>query len=55
MKWLVLVLGLVGCADIGADSCPPKTAQVALQCKAEVAKGVKTKDQCYQEIESSCP
>lgn len=58
MKWFVafhLVLGLSACGFQGVKGCPPKTAQVTADCHADVAKGLKTKAQCEQEIEESCP
>jgi outer membrane PBP1 activator LpoA protein len=52
MKTLILALILTGCATQG---CPAKTAQVTLQCRQDIARGLKSKEQCYQEIEQSCP
>jgi len=52
MKYFLLALLLTDCHVQG---CPPNTAQVTLQCRQDVAKGLKTKDDCYSEIEKSCP
>lgn len=38
-----------------AQGCPPKTAQVTIECRAAVKAGTKTPEQCNQEIEASCP
>ncbi len=53
MKAALLGLLLVSCGSV--QHCPPKTATVALDCKAAVVQGLKTKAQCYEEIERSCP
>lgn len=51
----ILCVWLTACGMQGVKGCPPKTAAVTAQCKLDVAKGVKTKAQCEQEIEESCP
>lgn len=55
MRLMILCALLVSCAAGNVNHCPPNTATIALQCKADVAKGLKSKEQCYQEIEESCP
>ncbi len=53
MRYLILVL-MLSCGG-SVQHCPLNTAQVALECKVEVKAGKKTKEQCYQLIEESCP
>ena len=55
MKTIILCVGilLAGCGNV--QGCPPKTAQVTLACRDEIKAGTKTKEQCYTEIEASCP
>ncbi len=52
MRFL-LCLFLISCA--AGQHCPPNSALVAAECKQEVLKGTKTKEQCYKLIEESCP
>ncbi len=54
MRFIILSLILLSCGGT-VQHCPINTAQVALDCKAEVKAGTKTKEQCYQLIEDSCP
>jgi hypothetical protein len=53
MKAALLAFLLLSCGSV--QHCPPHTATVTLNCREAVAKGLKTKEQCYQEIEESCP
>lgn len=53
----LFILGLLAWDACGgaAQHCPVDTARVALDCQAEVKAGTKTKQQCYDLIEKSCP
>jgi hypothetical protein len=53
MKALLAALLVSACGAV--QHCPPHSATVALDCKEAVARGEKTKEQCYQLIEESCP
>lgn len=57
MKQSLAIFGmwLTACGMQSVKGCPPETAAVTAQCKLDVAKGLKTKEQCLDEIERSCP
>lgn len=55
LKPFILCILLVSCAATQVNHCPVESAKVALDCRAEVKAGTKTKEQCYQLIEESCP
>ncbi len=56
---IALVLALAGaqgaCGLAGVKGCPPESAKVTADCKAEVAAGRMTKAKCESLIEESCP
>lgn len=45
----------IGCGFAGVKGCPPQSAKVTSDCKAEVAAGRMTKEKCQSLIEESCP
>lgn len=45
----------VGCGFAGVKGCPPQTAKVGTDCKAEVDAGRMTREKCESLIEESCP
>ena len=53
-RGIALVFALAGCNFRGITGCPPKTAAIASDCKAEVAAGHMSKDKCESLIEESC-
>lgn len=52
---IALAFALTSCNFRGVQGCPPKTAAVAADCRAEVQAGRMTKDKCESLIEESCP
>ena len=54
-RGIALVFALAGCSFRGIQGCPPKTAAIASDCKAEVEAGRMTKEKCQSLIEESCP